>query len=188
MSAHDCPDGVSFATLVDYWLDDLDDAPLDAHVLACDACTASLEWLAALADAMPDVVRRGETLLIMPDALLTRLRAQGAQVREYRLRAGGSVNCTIAPTDDVVVAHLEAHLAGATRIDLVASSAAGTHRATDIPFDPARGSIVLASRSRDLRALGRETFVARLVAVDAHGEREIGCYTFHHAPFDGVAS
>jgi len=187
MNAHDCPDGVSFATLVDYWFDDADDAPLDAHVLACDACTASLEWLAALADAIPDVVRRGETLLIMPDALLARLRAQGAQVREYRLRPGGSVNCTIAPTDDVVVAHLEAHLAGATRIDLVASSAAGAHRATDIPFDPARGSIVLASRSRDLRALGRETFVARLVAVDAHGEREIGRYTFHHAPFDGVA-
>jgi hypothetical protein len=188
VSAHDCPDGVSFATLVDYWLDATDDAPLDAHVLACDACTTSLEWLAALADAIPDVVRRGETLLIMPDALLARLRAQGAQVREYRLRPGASVNCTIAPADDVVVAHLEAHLAGATRIDLVATSGNDTHRAVDIPFDPARESIVLASRTRDLRALGRVTFVARLVAVDAHGEREIGRYTFHHAPFDGVAS
>jgi hypothetical protein len=188
MTAHDCPDGVSFATLVDYWFDAADDAPLDAHVLACDVCTASLEWLAALADAIPDVVRRGETPLIMPDALLSRLRAEGAHVREYRLPPGGSVNCTIAPADDVVVAHLEAQLAGATRVDLVASSGTHTHRAADIPFDPARGSIVLASRTRDLRALGRVTFVARLVAVDAHGEREIGCYTFHHAPFDGVAT
>lgn len=188
MSAHDCPDGVSFATLVDYWFDDADDAPLDAHVLACDACTTSLEWLATLADAIPDVVRRGETLLIMPAALLSRLREDGAQVREYRVRPGGSVNCTIAPTDDVVVAHLEAQLAGATRIDLVASSGTHAHRATDIPFDPAHGSVVLASRSRDLRALGRVTFVARLVAVDAEGEREIGRYSFHHAPFDGVAS
>jgi len=188
MTAHDCPDGVSFATLVDYWFDDTDDAPLDAHVLACDACTTSLEWLAALADAIPDVVRRGQTLLIMSDAVLSRLREDGAQVREYRLRPGGSVNCTIAPTDDLVVAHLEAQLAGATRIDLVASSGTHVHRAADIPFDPARGSIVLASRTRDLRALGHATFVARLVAVDANGEREVGRYTFHHAPFDGVAS
>jgi len=184
VTARACPDGVPFAALVDHWFDDSDDAPLDEHVIACDACTASLEWLAALEDAIPDVVRRGDTMLIMPDALLARLRAQGAQVREYRLGPGGSVHCTIAPGDDVVVAHLAAPLAGATRIDLVASSPERTHRADDIPFDPARGTVVLASRTRDLRALGRVTFVARLVAVDAHGEREIGRYTFHHAPFE----
>jgi hypothetical protein len=187
MTTGACPDGIALDALVEYWLDDPGESSLEAHVFGCDACTAMLEWIAALGEEIPDIVRRGATMLVMPEALLERLRTLGAQLREYRIGPGGSVNCTIAPDDDVVVAHLEAPLAGVARIDLVGSSAAGVHRATDIPFDATRGTVVLASRSADLRALGHSTIVAQLLSVDVHGERELARYTFHHAPFDATA-
>lgn len=52
-------------------------------------------------------------------ALLNKLKSAGLQIREYHLQPGGSVNCTIAPEDDLVVSHLRAPLAGVQRLDLV---------------------------------------------------------------------
>jgi hypothetical protein len=77
----------------------------------------------------------------------------------------GSVNCTIAPEDDLVVAHLEAPLADIARLDLIFSGPDGAFeiRRGDIPFIPESGM--------------------RLLAIDDHGERVIGDYTFNHTPY-----
>jgi len=175
---------ISFAALIDYWFDEQEESPLDAHLLACGECTERLAWLAGLAGEIRDIVKRGETTMIMTPGMLEHLAAEGLRIREYRLGPGGSVNCTIAPADDLVVARLEAPLGDVSRLDLVASADGVLRRIDDIPFDPASGEIVIAPRTRDLRALGHATEIARLVAVGPGGKTTvIGEYTFNHSPF-----
>ena len=168
--------------LVEYWLDAAGESPLEEHLLACSACGERLAWLAALGEAVPALVRRGEALLVLTAGVLARLAAAGVSIREYRLAPGGSVNCTIAPEDDVVVARLRAPLDGVQRLDLVALAEGFEHRLEDVPFDAASGEVVVAQQSPRLRALGHGTEVARLIAVGAHGETVIGEYTFRHSP------
>ena len=184
MSETACPAAVPFSALVDYWFDEQAESPLEDHLFACSHCSETLEWIAGLAEAIPDIVRQGQTMVVLTEAFLERLREQGVRIREYRIGPGGSVNCTIAPADDLVVSLLEAPLAGVTRVDLVdASAGAVLRRVNDIPFDGASGKIVIAQHTPALRALGRVTLVSQLVAVDAGGERVLGQYTFNHAPF-----
>jgi hypothetical protein len=96
----------------------------------------------------------------------------------------GSVNCTITPGDDFVVARLEAPLAGVTRLDLVNVGPDGKRemRLEDIPFVAESGSVVVSTRIAALRALPSVTLRMRLLAVDDKGERTVGEYTFHHTP------
>ena len=184
MSETPAAEHLTFGALIDYWLDEHGESPVEGHLLACDACTARLAWLAGLAVEIREVVKRGEAMMILTPGMLEQLAAEGLRIREYRLGPGGSVNCTIAPADDLVVAHLEAPLAGVSRLDFVASTDGVLGRMDDIPFDPATGEIVVAPRTRDLRALGRATQVARLVAVGPEGKTAvIGEYTFNHSPF-----
>lgn len=42
------------------------------------------------------------------------------RIREYRLPPNGSVNCTVAPDDELLVTRLEAPLEGVERLDAVA--------------------------------------------------------------------
>lgn len=174
---------IPLATLVDYWFDGLGESPHEEHLLACGDCSERLAWIAGLGEEIRDIVKRGEAMMVLTGGLLKRLAAAGLRVREYRLGPGASVNCTIAPADDLVVAHLEAPLAGVDRLDVVSSVGPVLHRLHDIPFDPSSGEVLLAPRTRDLRALGHATEVARLIAVGADGEKVIGEYTFNHSPF-----
>jgi hypothetical protein len=107
------------------------------------------------------------------------------RVREYRVPHNGSVNCSIAPGDDIVIAHLEAPLTGVTRLDLLEMDAAGRKlsRMEDIPFSAAAGGVAFAPRVDLLRTLPTSTTRLRLLAVETGGERVIGEYTFHHSPY-----
>jgi hypothetical protein len=71
------------------------------------------------------------------------------RVRAYRLQPGGGVNCTIAPEDDLVIAHLHTPLTGVRRLDLVLDDVkSGAHwRAEDVAFDPAADEVVMAPNS-----------------------------------------
>jgi len=181
-----CPEAVPFAALVDYWFDEQGESLLETHLFACSHCSETLGWIAGLAEEIPGIVRQGEAMVVLAQPFLERLREQGVHIREYRIGPGGSVNCTIAPADDLVISYLEAPLAGVTRLDLVASSAGGLRRMEDIPFDRTSGKIVVAQCTPHLRSLGHATQVTQLVAVDDGGERVLGQYTFNHSPFQGT--
>jgi hypothetical protein len=124
---------------------------------------------------------------VLSEDFLRRAAASGLQVREYRVPCNGSVNCTIAPDDDLLVARLEAQLTGVERVDLLMldTHGRGLERVDDIPFDPAAGSVVVASRTSDVRALPKVTSRMRLVAVAQGAERVVGEYTFNHSPWGG---
>jgi hypothetical protein len=108
------------------------------------------------------------------------------RIREYRLPHNGSVNCTVAPEDELLVTRLEAPLQGVERLDALMrlSIAPGVqHRLEDIPFDAAAGEVLYFSPLAKVRQLPAHTIDLTLLAVADGGARELGRYTFHHSPW-----
>jgi hypothetical protein len=178
---------VSTATLIAYWLRELDgaeDAALDEHLFACTECSARLAELVRLADGVQRAARAGTLFTIVSARFIQHLTDAGLHVRRYDAKPGGSVNCTVTPEDDAVVAYLEAPLEGIERLDLLLHDLPqdAHYRVEDIPFDPAAGEVVVAPSLVQLRKLGKARQIMRLVAVKGGSDQVIGEYTFNHSP------
>jgi hypothetical protein len=178
--------------LVDYWLGDSDAAAteaIDAHLMQCDACGTTLDEVAALSRGVKEAFGRGAVPSMLSVPFVERLKAAGWRVREYRVPHNGSVVCSVAPDDDLLVSRLDVPLRGVTRLDAVFefSIAPGqTLRLSDVPFDAAHGEVVFTPKLTEVRALPSHDLVVRLLAMDdAAGEREVGRYTFHHRAHAG---
>jgi anti-sigma factor RsiW len=188
MSANTCRSPLDAGELLGYWLGELEatrEAEIDEHLFVCRACGEALDRLVALGDAVRTLITQGGAAAIMPPEFVARLKAAGLRVHEYRLPPQGSVACTITPQDDLVVAHLEAPLAGVQRLDVVIHEveADQTFRLTDVGFNPASREVVLVPKARDLRGRGRSTQRVELLAVSGAEERVLGEYVFNHSPY-----
>ena len=172
--------------LLAYWLGELDEAHelrLDEHLLACSACSERLRTIVDLGAAIRRELLHGNFGFVLPAPFIRRIKEAGLTVREYDVEPGGSVNCTITPDDDLVVAHLHAPLRDVRRLDLVLHDpAAGTLRASDVTFDPEADSLTWVPSVAYLRTLGHAQPRVRLVAVEGVDERVIADYTFNHSP------
>jgi len=188
MSGPDCSTPVAPDTLLAYWLGELDEsteAQLDEHLLGCGGCSALLQVLVELGDGIRKLARSGALRGVFTDALTKRLAATGLRVREYRVPRNGSVHCTIAPDDDVVVARLEAPLADVRQLDVLVFDPAGQghERLEHVPFVASASEVVVVPGIDLLRALPVSTMRMQLVAVERGSDRMIGEYTFHHTPW-----
>ena len=184
MSAH-----ADLATLVSYWLGELDEAreaEIEQHYLGCDECSGRLAEVEALAAGVRRAFASGRAHAVVTAPFVERLQSLGLRLREYHVPRNGSVNCSVAPEDDVLLSHLQAPLQDVTRLDAIvvtpAEAGGGQFRFEDIPFDPAAGEVVLVPGIERVRALPECREVVRLVAVEAAGDRVIGEYTFNHTP------
>jgi hypothetical protein len=174
--------------LAGYWLAELPAAAeqkLEEHFFACARCAGRLEWLAALTDGVRTAMRGGRVGLFVPARFVEALAQAGMRLREYRLEAGGSVNCTIRAEDDAVVSRLRAPLAGVKRIDALQRVSAGgpderEERVADVPFAPEAGELLFIPTAARLKRMPSHTLRMRLVAVDETGERPLAEYTFRH--------
>jgi hypothetical protein len=133
-----------------------------------------------LAGAARSPAPRGLPRVAAGDAFLDRLVDEGLRLRRHRVPPGGSVACTVAPEDDVMVAPFEPP----ARSRLVLCDAGGREvvRLPDAAADSSRGEVVLTEPIDPLRELGAATARVRLVAVEERGERILGEDTFNHAP------
>jgi len=188
LSAPSCTSPRSPGDLSDYWLGELPadaEAPLEEHLFGCDACSRRLAWVVDLAAATRALARRGLLRVVVSDEHLGRLAREGLHLREYRVAHGGSVACTIAPEDDLVVARLAAPFAAPERLDLVFCDATGHEevRLADVAVDSTRRELIFTEPVDTLRRMGVATLRVRLVAVEAGGERVLGEYTFNHSPW-----
>lgn len=183
------PEHPSIDLLLDYWLHESDAASteaVDEHLMRCDACGEALDGLIALSAGVREALRAGAVSMVTSAAFVQRLAGQGLRVREYRLPHNGSVNCTVAPEDELLVARLQAPLQGVQRLDARAelSIEPGVrHELHDVPFDAGAGEVVCVSRIADVRCLPAHTMQLTLLAVDSDRTREVGRYTFHHQPW-----
>jgi hypothetical protein len=173
-------------TLVDYWLGDTDAAAteaIDEHLMHCDACGTTFDEVVSLSRGVNDAFARGALLTMLSAPFVERLKAAGRRVREYRVPLNGTVTCSVAPDDDLLVSRLAAPLRGVARLDavfMVSLTPGHEERLHDIPFDAANGEVLFAPRLAEVRRQPTHELVVRLLVVDAAGERELGRYTFHH--------
>ena len=144
-----CGSPLGAELLTDYWLAELTpdaEAAVEEHLLSCDSCSDDLEWTIGLAQSIRTLARRGALRIVISQEFLQRLVQEGLRVRQYSLPAGGEVQCTVTPEDDVLVARLAADLGTARRIDLVQCDSSGHEllRLEDVPFHAQRGEIILS--------------------------------------------
>lgn len=176
---------VDFDQLVEYWLDETDDAStqsIDMHLLRCDACGAALDELIALAQGVRQAFSGGLVDSFITGEFVDRLQKRGLRVREYRVAVNGRVNCSVAPEDDVLVGRMVAPLEGVSQIDVAVRISLGGDEAwvLDVPFDASCGEVLFAPKLAELRKLPSHDLQIRLLARDDQGSRELGHYTFHH--------
>jgi len=184
MNVPDCKAPIAFPTLIEYWLGELDEAAearIDEHLFGCDGCGGQLDEIVALAGGIRAAFGEGLVGTFLTSAFVGHLAEHGVRVREYRVPHNGSVNCSVAPEDEVAVAYLHAPLAGVSRLDVIINIAETPPVVIrDIPFDAASGEVVFAPKMALLRAMPSHRNRIELVAVDAAGERVIGDYTLNH--------
>jgi hypothetical protein len=187
MTQPSCASPIPLATLLEYWLGELDEtreAQLDEHLLGCGHCSANLQSLVDLGGEVRAAVRAGAVHAFLTEAFVKRLAAQGLRLREYRVPHNGSVHCTVTPDDDLLITRMDAPLAGVERLDVERLGDGASHeRLRDVPFDVTAGEVILAQRMQHIRALPASTTRYRLLAIAASGERLVGEYTFHHTPY-----
>lgn len=182
----------SLEDLLDYWLGDGDSPALDAmdeHLMRCAACGERLDELIALGHGVRAAFHAGAVSAMASDAFVRRLAGQGLRIREYRLAHNGSVDCSVAPDDELLVAHLEAPLGGVERLDALTSASTEPgvqHRMEDVPFDPRLGEVLYLARLAEVRQMQAHTFQLTLLSVHAGGASEVGRYTLRHRPWPAL--
>jgi hypothetical protein len=176
--------------LLEYWLGERDEAAdprIDEHLFGCEACSQRLATIVALADGIRSAFRNGAMRAFVTDAFVKGAAAQGTRVREYRVPRNGSVTCSVVPEDELLVSRLEAPLTDVDRLDVIAYlNDVETDVFRDVPFDAARGEVVLTPKIAHIRTMPSHRRRFRLVAVDESGERVIGEYTFNHTAHEAT--
>lgn len=181
-----CPHPIDATVLADYWIASLEgpeEQAVEEHLLDCDRCGARLRDVIALAEGVRNLAREGSLQMVVSDAFLRRAAEEGLRVREYAPPPGGSVQCTVAAEDDLLIGRLAADLSGATRVDLCICDERGVEqfRLADIPVHSGASSVAYQEPIRLAKAAPTHKMIARLVAFDETGsQRLLGEYTFHH--------
>ena len=177
-------------TLLAWWLRETDEATtgaVDEHLMGCDACGEALDGLIALGEGVRAAFEAGLVGAVTTAAFVDRLVGQGLRVREYRLSHNGGVDCTVAPDDELLVAHLAVpSLAAVERLDAILelSLEPGVeHRLEDVPFDARATEVLYLPRLASVRAAPAHVHVVRLLAVSGGTSAELGRYEFRHRPW-----
>ena len=123
----------------------------------------------------------GDLCAVITGELVEHIAAAGLRLREYRVAPSGSVFCTVAPYDDLVIVRLKALLEGIKRLDLLLFDVGGKRHdhLQNIPFS--RATVLVAPNVERLRKLPLSTARFQLVAVEPRQLRLIGSYTVKHA-------
>jgi hypothetical protein len=183
----DCSNPIEAEVLADYWIALLassEEEAVEEHLLECDRCGERLREVIALAEGVRKLAREGSLRMVVSDAFLERAAEEGLRVRQYSPPPGGAVQCTVTAEDDILIGRLAANLSGAKRVDLCICDQGGIEqlRLSDIPVNPAAGSILFQESITFAKAAPTHKMIARLVAIDEGGdERLLGEYMFDHS-------
>jgi hypothetical protein len=164
-------------------LDETEASAVETHVLGCGPCAATLERLLRIGGAVREVVRAGQLAFPCSPALLQELRTAGLISRAYRLAPDQVVPCTVGARDIYTLTTLEAELRGVSQLDLVRTTAEGSARMRDLPFDAGSGLAMYVSRGDLLRKIPTTRIKLELVAVEPAGERTLGEYFLDHTAY-----
>ena len=180
-----CSAPIDAAILADYWLavlTETEEMPIEEHLLACDSCGDRLREIIAMAESLRKLAAEGNLRIVVSDAFLKRAAEQGARVREYAAQAGGRVECTVTPEDDLLIGRLAAGFGVAKQVDLTICDPDGAElaRMVDIPFHERTASVAFQYPIGYAKAAPSMKMIFKLVAVDPSGDEVLGEYTFDH--------
>ncbi len=165
-----------------------EEAELEAHYFACDACTQTLSWLEHAGQAIVTAMRQGWFDVALTREAVERLEASGSVIRRYDLSPGDSVACTAAPGEDMTVVTLLPPLRPNQAVTVRArfvdpQSNAPTQLDYPVIQDQKTGEIVLAFAGAGMRALGHmQVSLSVHFGDDASGET-VGPFTMNHSPW-----
>jgi len=128
--------------------------------MRCDSCGEALDELIALGEGVRSAFRAGEVWVASSEAFARRVAGEGRRVREYRLAHNGSVHCTVAPDDEVLLTRVAAPLQGVRRLDVEVENSLApgeSQRLEDVPFDPEAGEVVWLANIARIRELPEHT-------------------------------
>ena len=171
---------------MDYWLAALSsgvEEAVEQHLMTCDGCGDRLREVIAMAEGLRTLARSGSLQVVISGQFVKHAAETGLRVREYAPPRGGSIQCTVAADDDLLVARLAVDLTAASRVDLSWCDPRGVEhqRLADIPIRDDAGGVICQQSITWAKASPSSTMIARLLAVDGEGdERLLGEYTFHH--------
>jgi hypothetical protein len=173
-----CADPIPFETLVDLWAGALADAErVEDHLFACDACAAAAAQLDRLLGSMLGLVPP-----VLTRTLRDRLEARGLKILELTFEAGARGEAVFARDLDLLVFSLRSELAHAERVDLDVGDETGQvqYAFTHVPFDAARGEVLIACQQHFRDYPGGNDVEFRLYAVEAGVRRQVGSYAIKH--------
>jgi len=173
-----CTTPLAFETLVALWtgeLDDLSAARAEEHLFACDPCAAASEHLAFLIDGL-----RGALPPVISHAHRDRLVAAGTRIVSTVVEPGIDAHARFAPEVDLLVHVLRADVGRAERVDLelVGPDGSPMLELPLVPFDPARGEVLIACQRHYEQFPSVPTF--RVLAVEGGVRRRAGDFFVHH--------
>ena len=149
----------------------------EEHYFGCDACFERARhmqrFVAQLQASLPPV--------------LTVARREGLEARRPELarvhvQPGEQATLTLGRTVDIGFWVMHAPLQDVTRVDFEARNASGemVFALADVPFDPARGEVVLACQAHYRALPGARELHVTLVADEPGGRRPLGNYVLDH--------
>jgi hypothetical protein len=176
-----CAHPIPWATLVDYWAGDLDEAEtaaVDEHLFGCGACTATSARVAVVTEAVRDVLPP-----VVTRARVERLRAGGVRVRENAFQPGARSDVDFTRDADLLIHRLEGlALADAARVDLrITSEATGDEISSfeGVPFDATAGTVLVACQ-RHYSALPHDTVMTVSIHAPSAPPRTARYTILHH--------
>jgi Putative zinc-finger len=192
MTTAACAESPALSELVDYAIGELPDdrqAAFEEHVFACESCSRRLESVFALGRAIAESVTQSATPVAVSGSTVAALGARGRRIREYRIAAGDTVACTIAPEDDWVAVQLEGIPDGvdAVRMDVQvldrSLSVSAARQMDDLPVDAASRAAIFIVPGPVVRAYPRSQWVMTLHARQGDDPVVIGPFTMEHTPW-----
>jgi hypothetical protein len=181
-----CANPIDAGVLADYWLAALashEEEAVEEHLFSCDGCGQRLREVLALAEGIRALAREGSLRMFVSDAFLRRAAESGLRVRQYGVRPGGRVECTVTAEDDILIGRLAANLSGISRVDFCMCDETGAERLRmeDVPVDSETSSVIFQESITFAKAMPSSRMIVRLVGFDEGGsERPLGEYTFNH--------
>lgn len=192
-----CSTPLPFEELVAYRCGELDaeaERVLEEHYFACASCAEKLAWLEGLEGAVIVAMRSGLFDVFVRRETVDRLERAGSVVRKYELAVGQSVNCTIAPGDDMTVVTLHAPLRPGVPVTLVVDllDHGSGHQMQEVRpsfQDQQTGDVMVRLAGVIQKALGpvRATLTLRYGDGDSHGAGPdtVGPFVMNHTPWTG---
>jgi hypothetical protein len=175
---------LALGELLDYWLGEAEPAEndrIETHVFECDTCAEGLEGARKLGAALITLLRTGRISARATTGLVNRFARDRLNVRQYSVRPGEVVQCTVSPHDDLLLTRFILPDVAPNRIDVAVRDDDGRElgRYRDVTIDRGTNEVLsfLPAGPRQADPSGRLHYV--LLAPES-GDRELGTYTLEH--------